>query len=415
MYRKISQLIISVVGSLAFALCPQSILAQPTPDSLAIFAREADDAYFNTGFCVYDLTADSLIYAYNQHKVMRPASTQKLVTAISALDLLGADHQYHTRAYYTGEISTDSILLGDIYVVGDFDPSYTYNDIKELASAVRSLNIKGIQGNLYADISMKDSLLYGYGWCWDDVPCENMPYLCPLMLERGQIAPDWNTYSTSLTHHPAVDFMKTLGNELQDLNCQTLPCSLGVLDTTASPHIFYSKTKTIADLLPKMMKSSDNLYAESMFFHIARINKSSWANWEDGARQVQNVLRKADTPTYYVEIADGSGVSLYNYISPQAELALLIYAYKNKHIYDTLLPSLPIAGVDGTLKNRMKEGPAYKNIAAKTGTVSGVSCLAGYATASNGHLLAFSIMNNGLIKVATGRAFQDRLCQYICQ
>lgn len=415
MHRKISHLIVSVVSLLAFALCPQSIIAQPIPDSLATFAREADDAYFNTGFCVYDLTADSLIYAYNQHKVMRPASTQKLVTAISALDLLGANHQYHTRAYYTGEISTDSILLGDIYVVGDFDPSYTYSDIKELASAVRSLNIKGIQGNLYADISMKDSLLYGYGWCWDDVPCENMPYLCPLMLERGQIAPDWNTYSTALAHHPAVDFIRTLGNELQDLNCHTLPCSLKVLDTGSSPQLFYDKTTTIADLLPHMMKSSDNLYAESMFFHIARINKGSWANWEDGARQIQNVLCKADTPTYYVEIADGSGVSLYNYISPQAELALLIYAYRNKHIFDTLLPSLPIAGVDGTLKNRMTEGSAYKNVTAKTGTVSGVSCLAGYATASNGHTLAFSIMNNGLIKVATGRAFQDRLCQYLCE
>lgn len=382
---------------------------------LSTLSREADDAYFNTGFCVYDLTADSLLYAYNQQKVMRPASTQKLVTAISALSLLGARYEYKTRAYYTGTITSDSILEGDIYVVGDFDPSYSYADLKNLAQSVRSLNLKGIRGSLFADISMKDSLLYGNGWCWDDVPSENIPYLCPLMIERGQIAPSWDKYSTSVTFHPAIYFLRTLGNELNSIGADTLRCELRTLDSHASPQLFYSKTCTISDLLPHMMKSSDNLYAESMFFHLARINNGRWADWEDGARQVENALRKADIPATYVEVADGSGVSLYNYISPMTELALLIYAYKDKSIFDVLLPSLPVSGEDGTLRNRMKEGPAHAKVFAKTGTVSGVSCLAGYALASNGHILAFSIMNNGLMKVATGRAFQDRLCQELCK
>lgn len=383
--------------------------------SLTAFAEEAEDSYFTTGMCVYDLTDDSLLFAYNQHKVMRPASTQKLVTAISALDLLGSQYQYRTRAYYTGSISADSILHGDIYVVGDFDPSYSYTDLKALAQSVRKLSLKAVKGTLYADISMKDSLLYGNGWCWDDVPCSNMPYLSPLMLERGQIAPTWSTYSTSSAFHPSLYFLHTLGEELTDLGCDTLPCALRSLDSSLSPQLFYTKTRTIAELLPHMMKTSDNLYAESMFFHLAHINSSRWSDWKDGARQVNNALRKADVQTTYVEVADGSGVSLYNYISPMAELALLRYAYKEKRIFDTLYPSLPIAGVDGTLKNRMKNTPAHNNVHAKTGTVSGVSCLSGYLTASNGHLLAFAIMNNGLMKVATGRAFQDRVCQELCR
>ncbi len=383
--------------------------------SLLSISQEADSNYYNTGFCIYDLTSDSLLFEYNQQKVMRPASTQKVVTAVSALSLLGADYEYHTRAYYTGNITSDSILKGDIYIVGDFDPEYSFSDLQELAQSIRSLSIKGIEGNLYADISMKDSLLYGNGWCWDDVPCTNMPYLCPLMLERGQIAPFDGKYSTSPTFHPAVYFLETLGKELADINCDTIACSLKTLGSTQSAHHFYTKTRTIAQLLPHMMKTSDNLYAESMFFHLARISKDYWATWKDGAREANYIINKAGANTSYVDVSDGSGVSLYNYISPSAEVALLRYAYKDASIYEPLFNSLPIAGVDGTLRNRMKDGLAYRNIYAKTGTVSGVSCLAGYAFASNGHILAFSIMNNGLIKAATGRAFQDRVCQIMAK
>ncbi|MBQ2199829.1 MAG: D-alanyl-D-alanine carboxypeptidase, partial [Bacteroidaceae bacterium] len=67
-------------------------------------AREADQANFNTGLCVYDLTGDSLLFTYNHNKVMRPASTQKILTAVSALDLLGKNYFFKTRTYYDGTI-----------------------------------------------------------------------------------------------------------------------------------------------------------------------------------------------------------------------------------------------------------------------------------------------------------------------
>ena len=106
---------------------------QRTKQSLNTIALEADDAYFNTGITVWDLTADSLLWDYNGHKVMRPASTQKVVTAIAALSSLGARHEIRTNAYYTGLISPDSTLHGDIYVVGDFDPMFSYSDLRKLA------------------------------------------------------------------------------------------------------------------------------------------------------------------------------------------------------------------------------------------------------------------------------------------
>ena len=86
----------------------------------------------------------------------------------------------------------------------------------------------------------------------------------------------------------------------------------------------------------------------------------------------------------------------------------LFYLY---YIYPKLYQSLPIAGVDGTLKSRMKQGtPSYNNVHAKTGTISGISCLAGYCTAANGHELVFAIMNQNMLSGRDARIFQDKVC-----
>ncbi|MGN1264108.1 MAG: D-alanyl-D-alanine carboxypeptidase, partial [Prevotella sp.] len=111
----------------------------------------------------------------------------------------------------------------------------------------------------------------------------------------------------------------------------------------------------------------------------------------------------------------GSGLSLYNYVSAEMEVRLLRYAYQNSQIYVHLLPSLPIAAEDGTLKSRMKGTFAEGNVRAKTGTLTGISSLAGYCTAANGHTLCFAIINQGIMRAANGKAFQDRLCDALCQ
>jgi len=93
---------------------------------------------------------------------------------------------------------------------------------------------------------------------------------------------------------------------------------------------------------------------------------------------------------------------------------LLRYAYRNGNIYLHLLPALPVAGFDGTLKNRMRNPFTSGNVKAKTGTVMGVSSLAGYCTAANGHRLCFSIINQGVMHGRNGRRFQDRICEALC-
>ena len=382
-------------------------------------AFEADHAYYNTGICVWDLTADSLLWGYNHQKVMRPASTQKVLTAVSALSLLGARHEFKTRAYYTGNISADGILHGDIYVVGAFDPMYSITDLKALARTISNLGIKRISGKVYGDASMKSQDLYGNGWCWDDVPSKYEPYLCALMVERGMTAPKFNSYSKDPSFHPALHFVYVLSQELYNLgvkNADGMSISeYGMKEYTYNGQNFYTKTRTIDQVMQQMLKMSDNLHAEAVFFQLAYANAGKNSTWKDGARQVENVLRKVGVATSYAKVADGSGVSLYNYVSPDAEVAMLRYAHQNSNIYQYFYPALPIAGVDGTLETRMKTGNAYRNVHAKTGTLEGVISLTGYVTASNGHQLAFSILVNGVLSAQVARNFQDRVCQELAR
>ena len=138
------------------------------------------------------------------------------------------------------------------------------------------------------------------------------------------------------------------------------------------------------------------------------------AKAKDAASVVKQLIQKVGNGKNPYRIADGSGLSLYNYVTPELEMRLLRYAYRNSNIYLHLLPSLPVAGRDGTLKTRMKGTFAEENVKAKTGTVTGISALAGYCTAANGHQLCFSIINQGIMKSDPGRNFQDRVCNALC-
>ena len=132
------------------------------------------------GLMVWDLTEGRSLFAFNHRQLMRPASTMKLLTAITALDQLGGQHPFSTSLYYKGEISASGTLLGDIYCVGGMDPMFDYADMDSLVLAIRQAGIRRISGSVVADVSMKDTLRWGEGWCWDD---DNFT-LSPLLVGR---------------------------------------------------------------------------------------------------------------------------------------------------------------------------------------------------------------------------------------
>lgn len=380
-------------------------------EKLTMLVQEADRSYYNTAISVYDLTGDSLVFAYNQQKMMRPASTQKLLTAISALDVLGAAHNYRTAVYADGTISPNEkgvqTLNGDLYVIGDFDPKLTVSHLKEIAKAVKAAGIGQISGKIYADLSMKDTLALGNGWCWDD----EQPYLTPLSLSGK----DYECTPEKIhRHNPSRNFLQALSRQLEAEKISVNGIGTATYRPTGKSTLICTIVHSVEDVLMQMMKDSDNLYAESMFFQLGAEGKKG-ASWKDCAQVVESVIEKTGFPTAYVKVADGCGLSLYDYVTASLHVALLRYAYQHEEIFTPLWKTLPIAGIDGTLEKRMTSGAARNNVRAKTGTVTGVSALTGYVRASNGNLLAFSIINNGNRTASEARAYQDRVCEVLAE
>ena len=389
---------------------------QTIVSALNRFTTELDTAHYSTGIQVYDLTDNRVLWNYHDQKVMRPASCQKLLTTISALDVLGADYILTTTASCTGNIITitypdheSRYLEGDIYVRGGFDPTYTFDDLLQIVSAVKGMGIDSIAGFIYADTSFKDLTLLGNGWCWDDEPSIFHPFISPLIFDRGKLTPEFNRYPSDILHNPAKHFAGTLASQLslQGISCRGYSINAKTPDD-AKP--IYSKSTYLTELLPRILKNSDNLYAEALFYQLAHHSAGDNATYKDGVKVITGVLRSAGANLTKCKIHDGCGLSPYDFLSPATLVSMLRYAYGKKDIYDKLLPALPISGKDGTLERRMTRIPAKQKVFAKTGTVTGVSSLSGYVTASNGHILAFAIINNGLLKASIGHSIQDRIC-----
>lgn len=343
------------------------------------------------GLMVYDLTADSAIYCHNERQLLRPASTMKVVTAIAAIDRLGGSFQFKTTLSYTGAIE-DGVLNGNVYLVGGFDPRFNSDDMGSFVDGIRRMGIDTIRGRIVADKSMKDADMLGEGWCWDD----DNPVLSPLLISRRDV------------------FVKRFVDRLRDE---------GVVveaDTVAGrqPGGAYevgTRTHTIDQVLMPMMKESDNLCAEALFYQLGASTGAHPATARDARTVVRRLVEKVGLRPSDYRIADGSGLSLYNYVTAELEVMLLRYAYQNTNIYMHLLPSLPVAGEDGTLRRRMRGTFTSGNVKAKTGSVTAISSLAGYCTAANGHVLCFAIINQGIRRGSEGRAFQDRVCEALCR
>ena len=367
------------------------------------------------GLMVWDLTADSVLYTYNHRQRMRPASTMKLLTAITMLDLYGGNYQFTTEVRYKGEI-VGRTLVGDLICIGCMDPSFDNGDMNYLVDRIRVAGIDTICGRIVADKSMKDTLLLGQGWCWDD----DNPCLSALLLNRKD---NFVNRLTTLLTDVGVVIMEhgTLNIEHGSLNIEhgslniehgTLNIENSQLSTLNSP--LSTVHSPLNEILTRMMKQSDNLYAEAIFYHTA-LSIARPATQKNARTAVRQLIQRLGFDPAQYNVADGSGLSLYNYLSPELLTAFLRHAWRNESIRRHLEPSLPIAGIDGTLKDRMKNTAAYRNVRAKTGTLTGISSLAGYATAANGHQLAFAIINQGVAKAKDGKAFQDKVCQRICE
>jgi D-alanyl-D-alanine carboxypeptidase/D-alanyl-D-alanine-endopeptidase (penicillin-binding protein 4) len=172
------------------------------------------------------------------------------------------------------------------------------------------------------------------------------------------------------------------------------------------------KTQPLSESLKIMMKTSHNLYAEMMLRSLG-VSATGIGSADTGASALRKFLEKAGALANGLSLNDGSGLSRKNLVTPESVVRVLQYMDRHPH-REVFLDMLPVAGRDGTLRHRMKKGPAFERIFAKTGAVEFVHALSGYAIARSGERLAFSIMVNN----ATGasrdvRDAIDKVCEWM--
>ncbi len=167
----------------------------------------------------------------------------------------------------------------------------------------------------------------------------------------------------------------------------------------------------ISKALSHLLKDSDNLTAELLLKTMGRYKTSNPGNSLDGLKVLRKELEDyiGLIPDSY-RFSDGSGLSWYNYLSPDQITNLLLKNYHDSSTGNIFRESLAVAGVDGTLKHRMRNTLAMGNLRAKTGTLTGVSCLSGYVWTKNNKPLIFSIMINNFVGSSMrARRVQDEI------
>ncbi len=346
------------------------------------------------GLYVYDLTDGQPLYAINAAQRMRPASCQKIVTAVTALNFLKEDYRLTTDFRIAGTVS-GGVLNGDLIVVGGMDPLVTADELLQAAASIKQQQgIGTIAGSIIYDCSMRENTPLGWGWCWDD---DYGPLSALLVDGKDNFENKW------------LDALSKAGIKVS-YNASRADRKGGQQQKSV-----YAIRHYLDDLLVPMMKNSDNIFAECLFYQTAATTGKKGAGHKETAQRTEELLNKIGVDPSPYKVADGSGLSLYNYASAEMLVALLGYAWRTESIRQHLLPSLPVAGYDGTLQKRMIGTEAEGNVRAKTGTVTGISSLAGYLTTASGHVLAFAIINQGINSSAMGRAFQDKVCQELCR
>ena len=423
----------------------------------------------NAGIAIYDLTARRPVYDYQADRLSRPASTMKLLTAIAALSQPDAREPFRTEVWYQGTVQADT-LRGDLYVVGGFDPEFDDEALDSLAEAVARLPFSVIAGKVYGDVSMKDSLHWGSGWLWDDNPSAFQPYLSPLMLEKGvvtvsarpaergmpallrctpastyyrlvnrttsgtpraggfRLTRDWMHNSNTLVATGNVGrrtarvinlyssqdfFMHTFVERLQERGVTADPL-YGFREfhpDSLAVRVAVHETSMQA-VLDQCLKESDNLNAEALLYRLGKqATGRRYISADDGLDAVNDLIEQLDLDPDDYNLADGCGLSHYDYVTPELLVALLRYAYGRTDVFQSLYKALPVSGIDGTLEHRMGyRTPGFRRVHAKTGTYTGVSCLAGYLQAKNGHWVAFAIMNQNTLSGRKARRLQDAVC-----
>jgi len=242
-----------------------------------------------------------------------------------------------------------------------------------------------------------------------------------LIYVKGKLSQGKSPETESVTiDNPTLYTMTVLKEVFESKGIKVVGIPLDVDELKDS--LDYSKVKRLASftsvpistIINTLNKKSQNFYAEQVFRTISK-EKFGIGSVDSSRVLVKPVFAQWGIDTASIKIVDGSGLSRVDLVSPSDIMSVLQAMYKSKNFL-TFYESLPIAGVDGTLKDRMKGTKAEGNVHAKTGFVGYVRALSGYVTSVDGEMFSFSmIANHYTVPTKLAEKIQDEVCVMLAE
>ena len=348
-----------------------------------------------TAALAIDLRTGTVVFERNPTLSLVPASNQKLPVAYAALALLGPGFRFHTEVVGNGSLVGD-VWHGDLWLRGYGDPTLAPSDLDALAAEVASWGIRRVDGAVIADESWFDARRTAPGWRASFYLYESPP-LSALSVDRG-------FYRGSTSRNPALAAGSLLRRSLEAAGVAVGGRTrTGVLATSGLP-LARDVSEPLAEVVRFMGRESDNYTAEILVKQLGALYAGRGST-AAGTRVIRAALGEAGVPLAGVRLADGSGLSGLDRLTAAALVALLEAGLAEGELRDAFLQSLAVAGVNGTLEDRMQQLPARGRVIAKTGTTRTASALSGFVR----DRYVFAILQNGRpISAYWARLAQDR-------
>ncbi len=350
---------------------------------------------------------------------------------------------------------------GDPTLAPRFHENDPFRVFKEWASKLKEKGVRRIEGAVVGDDRAFPSPLLGRGWEWDDlaygyaapvsalqfnenlytvevtpgeaegapaaVKCSPLPDYVSIdaqvatiaagsrgrveiqrgersesLVIRGTIAANADRDTATLAvERPAHYYLAALKQTLQEEGIDLTNASIRVLGESdpSSPgagQLLWTHTSpTLAEILKPLLKVSQNLYAETLMRTLGLVVREQ-GGFDAGREVVQETLERMAIPRGTYAYVDGSGLSRQNLVSADMLIRIFKFMYRNRN-FTVFYDALPIAGVDGTIRGRLRGTQAENNVHGKTGTIAYVRCLSGYVKTVDGEMLAFAMIANNFL------------------
>ncbi|MBK9098136.1 MAG: D-alanyl-D-alanine carboxypeptidase/D-alanyl-D-alanine-endopeptidase [bacterium] len=365
---------------------------------------------------IYDpLTQDTLV-SINHTSSMIPASNTKLFTTATALELMGGDYLISTKIFADDEDFSDGVLDGNIYIKGFGNPTFTTENLEDLVNKLYQAGLRKITGNIFGDDTYFDNIYSRDDWISEERANVKLPPISALVIDRNRTVVTkkrkgrYRNYFVNVKDPPSYA-AKMLKEKLKVYGVEAEGKSLSG-KTPDNSILLLESSIELRELIKEINKSSDNFYAECLFKTLGSYYSGQQGNSFYSTQAVLNFIEDNSIYSTGTKIVDGSGISRFDQVTAGAIVGLLEKVYFNIEQFDDFYNSLSIAGIDGTLHRRMIGTTAENNFRGKTGTLNGVSSLAGYVTTADEDdlivCIIFEFVEGGASK---HKKIQDRIVE----